>query len=42
VEGALAQQQAVRLVRIELEPIGLTEHGQRYRATCAGESLVEG
>jgi hypothetical protein len=28
--------------RVELEPIGLTEHGQRYRVTYAGVTLVEG
>jgi hypothetical protein len=36
------KQQASRSTRIELEPIGLTEHGRRYRVTYAGETLVEG
>ena len=36
------QQQALRSTRVELEPIGLTEHGRRYRVTYAGETLVEG
>jgi hypothetical protein len=35
------QQQALRSTRVELEPIGLTEHGRRYRVTYAGETLVE-
>jgi len=33
---------ALRSTRVEREPIGLTEHGQRYRVTCAGGTLVEG
>jgi hypothetical protein len=37
-----AQQQASRSIRVELEPIGLTEHGRRYRVIYAGETLVEG
>ena len=37
-----AQQKALRSTRVELEPIGLTEHGRRYRVTYAGETLVEG
>jgi hypothetical protein len=41
-EADRAQQKALRLTRVELEPIGLTEHGQRYRVTYAGEILVEG
>jgi hypothetical protein len=36
------RQTPLRSTRVELEPIGLTEHGQRYRVTCAGETLVEG
>jgi hypothetical protein len=28
--------------RVELEPIGLTKHGQRYRVMYAGDTLVEG
>ena len=28
--------------RVELEPIGLTEQGQRYRVTYTGEILAEG
>jgi hypothetical protein len=28
--------------RVDLETIGLTEHGQRYRVTYVGETLVEG
>src|SRR6516225_3604793 len=32
----------MRSTRVELEPIGLTEHGRRYRVTYAGEILVEG
>ena len=35
-------QQALRSTRVEFEPIGLTEHGRRYRVTYAGETLVEG
>jgi hypothetical protein len=30
------------MTTVELEPIALTEHGQRYRVTYAGETLVEG
>jgi hypothetical protein len=37
-----AQQKALRSTPVELEPLGLTEHGQRYRVTHAGETLVEG
>jgi hypothetical protein len=37
-----AQQKALRSTRVELEPIGLTEQGQRYRVTYHGETLVEG
>src|SRR6516162_4720328 len=37
-----AQQKALRSTRVELEPIGLTEQGQRYRVMYAGETLVEG
>jgi hypothetical protein len=29
----------MRSTRVELEPIGLTEQGQRYRVTYAGETL---
>lgn len=36
------QQQASRPTRVELEPIGLSERGRRYRVPCAGETLVEG
>ena len=36
------QQKASRSTQVELEPIGLTEQGQRYRVTYAGETLVEG
>jgi len=36
------QQRALRSTRVELEPIGLTEHGRRYRVTFAGATLVEG
>jgi hypothetical protein len=36
------QQRASHSTRVELEPIGLTEHGRRYRITYAGETLVEG
>ena len=39
---AVQQQQAPRSTRVELEPIGLTAEGQRYRVTYAGETLVEG
>jgi hypothetical protein len=28
--------------RVDLEAIGLTEHGRRYRVTYAGQTLVEG
>jgi hypothetical protein len=35
------QQRALRSTRVELEPLGLTEHGRRYRVTHAGETLVE-
>jgi hypothetical protein len=41
-EADRAQQKALRSTRVELEPIGLTEHGRRYRVTYAGETLVEG
>jgi hypothetical protein len=41
-EADRAQLKALRLTRVELEPIGLTEHGRRYRVTYAGETLVEG
>jgi hypothetical protein len=37
-----AQQNASRSMRVELELISLTEHGQRYRVTFVGETLVEG
>jgi hypothetical protein len=30
------------MTTVELEPIALTEHGQRYRVTYAGAVLVEG
>jgi hypothetical protein len=36
------QQKALRSIRVELEPIGLTEHGRRHRVTYAGETLIEG
>jgi hypothetical protein len=36
------QQKAPHSTRVELEPIGLTEHGRRYRVTYSGETLVEG
>jgi hypothetical protein len=36
------RQKALRSTRVDLEPIGLTEHGQRYRVTYAGETLVKG
>jgi hypothetical protein len=36
------KQNACRSTRVELEPIGLTENGRRYRVTYAGETLVEG
>jgi hypothetical protein len=36
------QQKAWPSTRVELEPIGLTEHGRRYRVTYAGGTLVEG
>ena len=39
---AVQQQQALPSTRVELEPIGLTAEGQRYRVTYAGETLVEG
>jgi hypothetical protein len=32
---------AMLSTRVDLEPIGLTEHGQRYRVTYAGETLIE-
>ena len=41
-EADRARQKASRSTRVELEPIGLTEQGQRYRVTYAGEVLVEG
>ena len=41
-EADRARQKASRSTRVELEPIGLTEQGQRYRVTYAGETLVEG
>jgi hypothetical protein len=41
-EGDQARQQALRSIRVELEPAGLTEHGQRYRVTYAGKTLFEG
>jgi hypothetical protein len=31
----------MRSTRVDLESIGLTEHGQRYRVTYAGDTLVE-
>jgi hypothetical protein len=37
-----ARQKVLRSTRVQLEPIGLTEQGQRYRVTYAGETLVEG
>ena len=37
-----ARQKVLRSTRVDLEPIGLTEQGQRYRVTYAGETLVEG
>jgi hypothetical protein len=36
------QQQALRTTRVELEPLGLTDHGRRYRVTYVGKTLVEG
>ena len=36
------QEKALRSTRVELEPIGVTEHGQRYRVMYAGEVLAEG
>jgi hypothetical protein len=41
-EADRAQGKALRSTRVELEPIGLTQHGRRYRVTYAGETLVEG
>jgi hypothetical protein len=41
-EADPVQQQALQSVLVELEPIGLTDHGQRYRVSYAGEILVEG
>jgi hypothetical protein len=41
-EADRAQQKPLRSTRVDLEPIGLTEQGQRYRVTYAGETLVEG
>jgi hypothetical protein len=41
-DADLAAQKPLRSIRVDLEPIGLTEHGQRYRVTYAGETLVEG
>jgi hypothetical protein len=37
-----ARQKVLRSTRVDLEPIGLTEQGQRYRLTYAGETIVEG
>jgi hypothetical protein len=36
------QHKALRSTRVELEPIGLTENGRRYRVIYAGKILVEG
>jgi hypothetical protein len=36
------QQRVSHSTRVELEPIGLTEHGRHDRVTYAGETLVEG
>jgi hypothetical protein len=41
-EADRAQQKPLRSTRVELESIGLTENGRRYRVTYAGETLVEG
>jgi hypothetical protein len=37
-----ARQKVLHSTCVELELIGLTEHGQRYRVTYAGDTLVEG
>src|SRR5215470_486725 len=41
-DAAPIPQKALPSTRVELEPIGLTEHGRRYRVTYAGEVLTEG
>jgi hypothetical protein len=41
-DGDRIQQKALRSTRVELEPIGVTEHVQRYRVMYAGEVLAEG
>src|SRR5215470_11358715 len=41
-DAAPIPQKALPSTRVELVPIGLTEHGRRYRVTYAGETLVEG
>jgi hypothetical protein len=33
------ERKALRSTRVELEPIGLTEHGQRYRVTYASAAV---
>jgi hypothetical protein len=35
-----ARQKALRSTRVELEPIGLTEHGRRYRVIYAASRLL--
>jgi hypothetical protein len=42
VEVDLGRQKVLRSTRVKIEPIGLTEQGQRYRVTYAGDTLVEG
>ena len=41
-DADLTQYEALRSNRVELEAIGLTEHGRRYQLTYADEILVEG